>query len=109
MRPDINPSIASFINRVTTWVHWVVFNLSPTLTNLPEAFATTAQGRNDWQRADCGGPCPPVGRHRYVHQLYAIDVVLTGISKPTKAELEKAIAGHVLAKAELVGPYEKRK
>ena len=91
----------------STWVHWVVFNLPPTLTSLPEGFTTATQGLNDWQRANYGGPCPPIGRHRYVHQLYALDVLLTGLSKPTKAELEKAIAGHVLAKAELVGTYQK--
>ena len=91
----------------TTWVHWVVFNLPPTQTSVPEGFATTTQGLNDWQRANYGGPCPPIGRHRYVHKLYALDVELAGLSKPTKATLENAIAGHVLGKAELVGRYEK--
>ncbi len=66
-------------------------------------------GLNDWKRAAYGGPCPPIGRHRYFHKLYALDVALDDLGAPTKAELEKAIEGHVLARAELVGTYRKMK
>jgi hypothetical protein len=62
---------------------------------------------NDWKRSGYGGPCPPVGRHRYVHKLYALDTVLTGLSKPTRAQVESAMQGHVLAQARLIGTYRK--
>lgn len=92
------------------WVHWVVYNLPPDCTGLAEAGALppgTKVGRNDWQRADYGGPCPPIGRHRYFHKLYALDTVLPDLKHPTKSQLEQAMTGHVLAQAELVGTYER--
>ncbi|MBI4545732.1 MAG: YbhB/YbcL family Raf kinase inhibitor-like protein [Gemmatimonadetes bacterium] len=98
-----------------TWVHWVLYNLPATASGLTEAAAPgdlpqgTRQGRNDWGRTGYGGPCPPVGRHRYFHKLYALDTSLDDLQQPTKADLEKAMEGHVLARAELVGTYEKRK
>jgi Raf kinase inhibitor-like YbhB/YbcL family protein len=64
--------------------------------------------RLDWQREGYGGPCPPSGRHRYVHKLYALDTVLPVLKPATKAALERAMQGHILAKGELVGYYEKR-
>ena len=67
----------------------------------------TVEGLNDWKRTGYGGPCPPIGRHRYFHKLYALDVVLGGLKHPTKAQVEAAMKGHVLAHAELVGTYEK--
>jgi hypothetical protein len=96
-----------------TWVHWVLYNLPPAALALPEGVAVrdlppgTAQGRNDWKRTGYGGPCPPIGRHRYYHKLYALDTVLPDLGEPTKAALEKAMAGHVLAKAELMGTYQR--
>ncbi len=95
-----------------TWVHWVLYNIPPTATGLPEAVGTrlppgTLEGLNDWKRTGYGGPCPPVGRHRYFHKLYALDAVLPDLKKPTKAQLEKAMAGHVLAVAELIGTYQR--
>lgn len=96
-----------------TWVHWVVYNLPPDATGLAEDSATTGlpagtlQGVNDWQRADYGGPCPPIGRHRYFHKLYALDTVLEGLRQPTKAQVEAAMGGHVIARAELVGTFQK--
>jgi len=97
----------------TTWVHWVLLNLPPSATSLPEGVAAlpagAAAGLNDWKRAAWGGPCPPIGRHRYFFKLYALDVVIPRLARPTKAQLEKAMEGHVLAKAELVGTYEKAK
>ena len=92
-----------------TWVHWVLYNLPPSASGLAEAVkslpAGTAEGINDWQRMGYGGPCPPVGRHRYFHKLYALDTVLQGLSRPNKAALERAMQGHVIARAELVGTY----
>lgn len=96
-----------------TWVHWVLYNLPPDSTGLPEAVSSTAlpagtgQGLNDWGRTGYGGPCPPIGRHRYFHKLYALDTRLPDLGKPTKAALEKAMAGHILAKAELIGTYQR--
>jgi Raf kinase inhibitor-like YbhB/YbcL family protein len=96
-----------------TWVHWVLYNMPPTATGLPEGVVAhalppgTREGVNDWGRTGYGGPCPPIGRHRYFHKLYALDAVLPDLGKPTKAALEQAMAGHVLASTELVGTYQK--
>lgn len=97
-----------------TWVHWLLYNLPPDVHELPEAVTRghlpsgTLEGLNDWKRAGYGGPCPPVGRHRYFHKLYALDVVLSGLGTPTKPALEAAMRGHVLATGELMGTYQKR-
>ena len=97
-----------------TWVHWVLYAIPPTATSLAEAVTTaklpagTREGTNDWNRTGYGGPCPPVGRHRYFHNLYALDVELGDLGPARKDEVEKAIDGHVLAKAELIGTYQKR-
>ncbi len=93
-----------------TWVHWVLYNLPASASALPEGGALpadTGEGLNDWKRTGYGGPCPPIGRHRYFHKLYALDTVLPDLGTPTKAELERAMQGHVLAQAELLGTYEK--
>jgi Raf kinase inhibitor-like YbhB/YbcL family protein len=95
-----------------TYVHWVLYNLPPKTTSLPENEpypAGTKQGKNDWKRTGYGGPCPPIGRHRYFFKLYALDTVLPDLKSPTKAELEKAMEGHVLGKTDLMGTYEKKK
>lgn len=98
-----------------TWVHWVLYNLPADATGLPEGVAAgqlpagTRQGTNDWKRAGYGGPCPPIGRHRYFHKLYALDAVLPDLGTPTKVQLEQAMQGHVLGKAELVGTYQKKR
>ncbi|UCD66432.1 MAG: YbhB/YbcL family Raf kinase inhibitor-like protein, partial [Deltaproteobacteria bacterium] len=94
-----------------TWVHWVLYNIPVDAGGLEENISTaslpagTKEGINDWNRTGYGGPCPPIGRHRYFFKLYALDKVLADLQQPTKAELEKACEGHVLAKAELVGTY----
>jgi Raf kinase inhibitor-like YbhB/YbcL family protein len=94
-----------------TWVHWLLYNLPPNTDHLAEAVAAlptgTLEGINDWKRAGYGGPCPPVGRHRYFFTLYALDTTLPDLDSPTKTELEKAMSGHVLASAELIGTYQK--
>ena len=95
------------------WVHWVLYNLPPDSAGLPEAVASdalpagTEDGLNDWERTGYGGPCPPIGRHRYFHKLYALDTRLEGLSAPTKRDVEAAMAGHVLAEAVLLGTYRK--
>jgi Raf kinase inhibitor-like YbhB/YbcL family protein len=97
-----------------TWVHWVLYNLPPAAGSLPEGAGASAQpagaraGLNDWKRPDYGGPCPPIGRHRYFHKLYALDVALPDLGHPTKAQVEAAMKGHILAHVELVGTYEKQ-
>jgi len=95
-----------------TWVHWVVYDLPPGTTGLAEGVralpAGARDGFNDWKRTGYGGPCPPIGRHRYFHKLYALDAVLGDLGTPTKAALEQAMKGHVLAQAELVGTYQKK-
>jgi hypothetical protein len=93
------------------WVHWLLYNLPASASGLEEGVkalaAGTREGKNDWKRTGYGGPCPPIGRHRYFHKLYALDAVLPDLGQPTKAELEKAMAGHVLAQTELLGTYQK--
>jgi hypothetical protein len=97
-----------------TWVHWLLYNLSPTASGLPQAVAKSAlpagtrEGRNDWKRTGYGGPCPPIGRHRYFHKLYALDVVLGDLATPDKPRLEAAMRGHVIASAQLLGTYQKQ-
>jgi Raf kinase inhibitor-like YbhB/YbcL family protein len=95
----------------TVFVHWVVHDLPPDTAGLPEGGALPggAQvGLNDWKRAAYGGPCPPVGRHRYFFKLYALDAVLGDLGAPTKARLLEAMRGHVLAEAQLMGTYQKK-
>jgi Raf kinase inhibitor-like YbhB/YbcL family protein len=97
-----------------TWVHWVLYNLPASVRSLEAGVgaegtlpSNTTQGLNDWKRAGYGGPCPPIGRHRYIFKLYALDRALEGASHMTKADLEQAMKGHILAQAELVGTYAK--
>jgi Raf kinase inhibitor-like YbhB/YbcL family protein len=95
-----------------TWVHWVLYNLPPATDGLPEGVTHnqlptgTREGLNDWKRTGYGGPCPPVGRHRYFHKLYALDTMLPDLGKATKSDVERAMKGHVLAEAQLVGTYQ---
>jgi Raf kinase inhibitor-like YbhB/YbcL family protein len=95
----------------TTWVHWLLYDIPVDATGLSEGIKDlpvgTKEGLNDWKRTGYGGPCPPVGKHRYFHKVYALDAVLPDLGSPSKAELEKAMQGHVLGKGELVGTYQK--
>ena len=94
------------------WVHWVLYNLPPDAAGLAEGAAAAQlpagalRGFNDWKRDAYGGPCPPIGRHRYFFKLYALDTRLD-LRRPTKAQLEEAMRGHILATAKLMGTYEK--
>lgn len=96
------------------WVHWVLYNLPASASGLAEGVAArdlpagTHQGKNDWKKVGYGGPCPPIGRHRYFHKLYALDATLPDLHEPTKAQLEAAMRGHVLAETQVMGIYAKR-
>jgi len=100
-----------------TWVHWVLFNLSGVIRALPENLAKdetvlggALQGRNDFRRIGYGGPCPPPGKpHHYEFKLYALDAPLSLRGGATKADVERAMEGHILAQGELVGLYKKTK
>ncbi len=97
----------------TVWVHWILYNLPPTTSALMEGVPAaslppgTMEGLNDWGATGYRGPCPPIGRHRYFHKLYALDDELPDLENPTRADLEDAMAGHVLASAELLATYER--
>lgn len=98
-----------------TWVHWVLYNIPVAVHSIAEASTAkdispqARDGLNDRQKAGYHGPCPPIGKHRYFFKLYALDTVLRDLGKPTKAELEKAMLGHVLEKTELMGTYQKER
>ena len=96
-----------------TWVHWVLYNLSPDADGLKEAVdslpAGTMEGTNDWRRTGYDGPCPPIGRHHYFFKLYALDTVLPDLHQPDKSALEQAMQGHVLAHEALIGTYQKQR
>jgi Raf kinase inhibitor-like YbhB/YbcL family protein len=95
-----------------TYVHWVLYDIPASARKLPEGATKaelpegTREGLNDWKRAGYGGPCPPIGRHRYFFKLSALDTTLGDLGAATKADVERAMQGHVLETAELVGTYE---
>lgn len=101
---------------VGTWVHWVLYDLPPTTTQLPEnldksqyVLGGTKQGINDFRRLGYGGPCPPSGKpHRYFFKLYALDKMLNLNPGLTKKDVLKAMEGHVLAEGQLMGTYQRR-
>jgi Raf kinase inhibitor-like YbhB/YbcL family protein len=94
------------------WVHWVVYNIPPGTESLQENAGKTGLppgvllGLNDFKKTGYGGPCPPIGRHRYFHKLYALDITLD-LRDATKSQIERAMQGHILANAELIGTYQK--
>lgn len=95
------------------WVHWMLYNLPLEIGGLPEGVtaddlpAGAREGSNDWKRTGYGGPCPPIGRHRYFHRLYALDTVLPDLDRPDKARLLAAMKEHVLEQTELIGTYKR--
>jgi hypothetical protein len=95
------------------WVHWLLYDIPPSITGLPEGAKKLPpgmrEGLNDWQRTGYGGPLPPIGRHRYFFKLFALDTVLAFASAPTKASLEQAMRGHILAEAKLMGTYQAKR
>jgi hypothetical protein len=97
-----------------TWTHWTLFDLPATTTGLAEGWrggAGGTSGRNDFGNPGYGGPCPPRGHgpHRYFFRLYALDVATLGLAEgAARKDLERAMAGHVLAQAQLMGRYERR-
>jgi len=96
------------------WDHWLLYNLPPDSGGLPQGIAPaelpegTLEGTNSWGRTGYGGPCPPIGRHRYFHILYALDIELPDLGCPTKNLLLEAMEGHILARTELVGTFLKQ-
>jgi hypothetical protein len=108
-----DPDAPDPANPRMTWVHWVLYNIPAAINSLPEGVKDkdlpkgTLQGLNDWKKSGYGGPCPPIGQHRYFHKLYALDIVLPDLTRPTKEKLEKAMEGHILSKAELIGLYQR--
>ena len=94
-----------------TWDHWIVFNLPANINALPEEIMAlppgTRVGQNSWERNDYGGPCPPDREHRYFFKLHALDTMLDLPVGVKKVELETAMQGHILAKAELIGNYNR--
>ena len=96
----------------TIWTHWVLYNLPPEDNfGLPEAVRHlppgTLEGKNDWGRTGYGGPCPPIGEHRYMHKLYALDTMLPDLGEPDREALIAAMQGHILQVSTLIGTYEK--
>lgn len=97
-----------------TWVHWILYDIPASTTGLRQGVkpkdlpAGTREGLNNWNRTGYGGPCPPIGRHRYFYKLYALDVELLDLKKPTEEALKKAMAGHILEQTELVGTYQRQ-
>lgn len=99
---------------VGTWVHWVIYNIPSTRNMLPESVPSEwimdglgVNGTNSWKKAGYGGPCPPLGSHRYFFRLYALSKILELGPGANKPELIKAMQGHILATAELMGVFSK--
>lgn len=91
-----------------TWDHWIVFNIPPTVTGVAEGEEPEGVGgASSFERSGYGGPCPPSGSHRYVFHLYALDTMLDVGEGASKQEILRAMEGHVIAKAELIGTYER--
>lgn len=106
-----DPDAPDPANPKMTWVHWVLYDLPPDCVGLAGGVKKlpggTREGLNDWKRTGYGGPCPPIGRHRYFFKLYALDAPLGDLRTPTKAQLEAAMKGHVLAHTEIMATFQK--
>ena len=93
-----------------TWVHWVVWNIPAETKTITENSVPPGarQGLNDFNQQEYSGPCPPSGTHRYMFKLYALDTTLVLNENSKKENVEKAMPGHILAQARLMGLYTKR-
>jgi len=95
------------------WIHWILYNIPTSASILPEGIAPhalpagTMEGLNDGKKTSYGGPCPPIGCHRYFHKLYALDVILPDLRQPTKQVLLQAMEGHILTSTETIGLYQR--
>jgi hypothetical protein len=91
----------------------VLYNIPPGTRTLPEGAnpgllpASCREGLNDWNRVGYGGPMPPVGQHRYIFRLFALNVVMPDLGRVTRDQLLAAMEGHIVAEAQLIGTYEK--
>lgn len=92
-----------------TWTHWLVWNIDPKTDGIPANSLPPGVnlGKNDFQKLAYGGPCPPSGTHRYFFRLFALDARLNLPNGSSRADLEKVIAGHILAQGALIGRYQK--
>ena len=110
-----DPDVPDHAAPKRTATHWLLYNMPPSVSGLPECVSDkdlprgTLQGRNEWRRTGYGGPCPPIGQHRYFFRLYVLDTMLPDLKRPGKAKLENAIKGHIIARGELIGLYQKQK
>jgi Raf kinase inhibitor-like YbhB/YbcL family protein len=108
-----DPDVPDPANPQRIWVHWVLYNIPASVRALAQASrlstlpAGTQSGLNDWKRTGYGGPCPPIGRHRYFFKLYALDCLLPDLHEPTKTQLEAAMEGHTLENTEILCTYQK--
>lgn len=94
---------------VGTWDHWIAFNINPSTREISKGKEPSGTaGKNSWGRTGYGGPCPPSGTHRYFFKLYALDTMLNLPKGATKKEIESAMQGHIIEKAELIGLYKRR-
>lgn len=95
------------------WVHWIVYNLPPGVASLPQGArgkdlpSGALEGLNDWKRPGWGGPCPPIGRHRYFFRLHALNTTLPDLGTPNRQQLQREMQGHLLGSAELMGTYQR--
>ena len=95
------------------WVHWILYNLPPGTQSLPQGVRGTdlppgaLEGLNDWKRTGWGGPCPPIGRHRYFFRMHALNTVLPDLGAPNRQKLQREMQGHLLGSAELMGTYQR--
>lgn len=92
-----------------TWVHWLLWNIDPETEEIPEDSVPqgAVEGTTSWGKTGYGGPCPPSGTHRYLFKLYALDTLLGLPSSADKDRLERALEGHIIAQAELIGLYQR--
>jgi hypothetical protein len=104
MLPSLQPLKSPILHTIE---HRIATELGVKPAQVIAAVQLLDEGATSWKRTGCGGPCPPIWRHRYFHKLYALDVELPDVKNPTKAALEGAMGGHGVGHAEIIGIYEK--